>query len=80
MHTKNIESTDEVVLQQPKIALNFVSSTNEDSDSEELEIEPMHICRPMTQLGFEAMTNLIVDNDDDTDCAEKILWGSNVGK
>lgn len=40
--TANVENTEELVLQQPKTALNLFNANCEDSDSEELEIELSH--------------------------------------
>lgn len=79
MHTKNI---DQIVPQQPKMALNFVRLTIEDSDSEELEVEPMHSCSPMSELGFEVKSNSIVVGEDntETDSAERKTRGSDCGK
>ena len=80
MHLKNIEHTDVMVLRQPTIALNFVRSTYEDSDSEEVESEPVHPYGPMSEFKFYAKTIFIADDDDDTSSSEKKTRASDAEK
>ena len=72
----NVENTEEVILQQPKIALNLFRANCEDSDSEELEIEINHSQSPMSQYHIEPKMNLIVKDDESSSCAEKKTWAS----